>query len=215
MKKAMVIWGTVMIALLVSACAAPATRPADAKTVLFNSPYVMTASEDRVEEFMELKADYETYYEDVKCVNITPDFVADNSSFTVFKYEQSCNSFLLFEDKIYSIGAGFGGLGLTSMALADMNKDGQYELYYTFSWGSGLHRSQVGYFDPGTKAEHGFEDSYIGEDVVLTADDKGALIVNIAEVSASESFVDMTLTPMAPVSTITLTDDGISLVPIS
>ena len=28
-----------------------------------------------------------------------------------------------------------------------MNLDGMNEVYYTFSWGSGLHHTQLGYFD--------------------------------------------------------------------
>lgn len=63
----------------------------------------------------------------------------------------------MYNGEVYSIGECFGGFGLTSLALADLNKDDVYELYYTFSCGSGLHRSQVGYFEPISKEIHIFE----------------------------------------------------------
>ncbi len=74
-------------------------------------------------------------------------FVRDHSSFQVFKYEDTCDSFLLWQDKILPWNR-FRRLGVTSMALADLNEDGEYELYFTYSFGSGIHRSMLGGFDP-------------------------------------------------------------------
>lgn len=72
-------------------------------------------------------------YEADECYNVTPAFIADNSDYAVFKYSNSTESFILYDDEVYSIGTCVGGFGITSMALADLNKDGMYELYYTFS----------------------------------------------------------------------------------
>ena len=36
---------------------------------------------------------------------------------------------------------GFGGAGLTSMCVCDLDGDSQLELAFVYSWGSGIHRS--------------------------------------------------------------------------
>lgn len=66
------------------------------------------------------------------------------------------------------------------MALADLDKNGEYELYYTFSWGSGIHRSQVGYFEPIRKEIHIFEYALVGYEMILTVNEAGDLCVNSA-----------------------------------
>lgn len=42
------------------------------------------------------------------------------------------------------IGQDFGGSGVTSLCVADLKRDGQPYLVYSYEWGSGIHRSQVG-----------------------------------------------------------------------
>ena len=68
----------------------------------------------------------------------------------------------MYNDKIYSLGSSFGGYGLTAFAVADLNKDGMREIYFTFSWGSGIYRSQIGYFDMATEEVKIFD--YSNED---------------------------------------------------
>lgn len=53
----------------------------------------------------------------------------------------SPESLLIVDRKPHALGTGFGGCGLTSFCVADLDKDGVPELYYTYSWGSGLHRA--------------------------------------------------------------------------
>ncbi len=136
---------------------------------------------------------FTTYYDTDECYNITPDFVADNSDYYIFKYSSSTESFIMYDGEIYSIGTCFGGFGITSMALADLNKDGTYELYYTFSYGSGLHHSHVGYFEPINKEIHVFEDDdLLNSDMVLTVNDSGDLCVNSA-IFDMDDFVNFTI----------------------
>ena len=92
-------------------------------------------------------------------------------------------------DVIYPIQWWFGGCGLTSLAIADMNNDGQIELYYIASWGSGIHRSQVGYFDFATKKMVAFVFENYDNDMMFSIEDDKLILYN-ATIS-STSFVDI------------------------
>lgn len=59
--------------------------------------------------------------------------------------------FLLYGGNYYFLDENTVGFEATSFAVADLNSDGKKELYFTFSWGSGMWRSQVGYFDSAGK----------------------------------------------------------------
>jgi hypothetical protein len=154
-----------------------------------SSELKIESSSDKVNDFLDKNKNYTNDYEADTCYNITPEFIANNSDFTIFKYASSTASFLLFDDEIYELGVFFGGYGLTSMALGDLDKDNQYELYFTFSWGSGLHRSQIGYFNPSTKKVTVFDFSYLDHDMILTTNEEGTLCVNEATIEG-DSFVD-------------------------
>ena len=168
------------------------------------------SSLDQVEDFIKLNSSFNSYYDKDECYNITPDFIAENSDFEIFKYSKSTASFLLFENEIFPLGEFFGGFGITSMALSDFNQDNQYELYFTYSWGSGLHRSQVGYFDPSTKELTLFDYSYLNYDLILTKNDENSLCVNEATI-AGESFVDFQISSNKVVANITLNNEEITL----
>ncbi len=79
--------------------------------------------------------------------DITPEHVFAETGCQIFKSGESCESYLLYEGELYSLGMGFGGWGIVDIETADFNKDGEKELLYTYSWGSGIHRSCFGYFD--------------------------------------------------------------------
>jgi hypothetical protein len=53
------------------------------------------------------------------------------------------NTYLIKNKETVPLGTGSGGMGLTSMCVADLDQDGNPELVYTYSWGSGIHRCQV------------------------------------------------------------------------
>jgi hypothetical protein len=52
--------------------------------------------------------------------------------------------FVVSSDGIAALGSSFGGMGLQSICVGDLNGDGRPMLLFTYSWGSGRHRSQVG-----------------------------------------------------------------------
>lgn len=139
----------------------------------------VTPSKDGAAEFLEKNEGYTSMYEEDTCYNITPDFIAKNSDFAIFKYDKSAASFVMYEGEVYMAGDYFGGDGIESMALADLNQDGQYELYYTFSFGSGIHRTMIAYFDPSTKKEESFDYASYHYGIILTANEDGELCVKI------------------------------------
>ncbi len=96
------------------------------------------------------------------------------------------------------------------MALADLNRDGQYELYYTFSWGSGIPRSEVGYFDPADKEEVLFEESFFMQELILTVEESGNLCVNTSSLDMDSS-VEFTSKPQDKLGTIGLEGNQIVL----
>ena len=107
----------------------------------------LTPSKNNVAELLSSYDFPEGYFSNDELYNITPQEITDKYGFRIFKYDQCCESYLEYNGGIYHIGTGLGGAGSTSFAVADLNSDGNLELYYTFSWGSGMHRSQIGYFD--------------------------------------------------------------------
>lgn len=123
---------------------APATKQA-----VFASCRVSEQSTDGLREF-------ENIFKDTpplappgdQCFQITPKDIRENSGYRIFKYNLSGASYLLYKGKVHLLGEFFGGCGITDARLADLNDDGVNELYFTFSWGSGIHRAQAGYFDP-------------------------------------------------------------------
>lgn len=153
--------------------------------------FEMIASDENVEEFLRIQnGEYKSCYENDKCYNITPDIVKENSDYQIFKYDQSCESFLLYNGQVYHIGIGFGGYGITSIALADLNKDDCYELYYTFSCGSGIHQSSVAYFNPITKKEVQFDNLIYDEDLIINYNGGSELLLSTADVNYT-SFVEI------------------------
>jgi hypothetical protein len=57
--------------------------------------------------------------------------------------------FIIHQRKVSPLGIGLGGYGVMSMCVADLADDGHAELVFTYSWGSGIHRSLVGIWTGG------------------------------------------------------------------
>lgn len=170
----------------------------------------ITPYKTQVSEFVSENKNFTSDYDNDECYNITPDFISDHSEYAVFKYDTSAESFIMYNGEVYSIGTCFGGYGITSMALADINMDGQYELYYTFSWGSGIPRSEIGYFDPVTREVTIFDYSFYDSDMILTVNASGDLCVNSAIVDL-DSFVDFSIKAQELIGTIVYDMDAIML----
>ncbi len=172
--------------------------------------FSLTPSTQGVDDFVAMVGEVPSNYENDTCFNVTPADITQKYGYTVFKYDQSCASLLMFNGRMSTLGSWFGGFGVHNFAVADVNGDGRTELYFAYSSGSGLHRSSVGYYDSATGVTTLFETGYEGEDVVLGAED-GAVCVYIAQEVDSDSFVDMKFTPGEKVATVAYSDGEIVL----
>lgn len=181
--------------------------------------FQITPSTDGVDEFMELH--HEKYGHDGSgnCYNVTPQEITDKYGLCIFKFDGDGGGniygegFLLYENEIYHLGNAWGGYGLSSFAIADIDHNGSNELYFAFSWGSGIHRSQLCYFDMQSKEiskeiiDFG-EYSYVDNDTVFDSKD-GVLLVCHAEWDYKTGF----FTEGEEVGKIVFEDDKIRLVP--
>ncbi len=153
--------------------------------------FQLTQSTDGVEEFMELFR--EKYGNDGQgnCYNVTPQEITDKYGMRIFKFDYDCDGFLLYENEIYHIGESFGGWGLISFAVADIDHNGSNELYFTFSFGSGRHRSNIAYFDTQSKEIAEFDYVYWDHDMVLS-NKNGMLSICQSLCHAEEEFAVFT-----------------------
>lgn len=57
------------------------------------------------------------------------------------------DGFYIKDKLVYHISTGFGGFGINNIVVCDIDNDKHPEIVYTYSWGSGLHRAQIGVID--------------------------------------------------------------------
>ncbi len=128
--------------------------------------FEMERSQRGVEEFLALsgREGEDDWY------NVTPEEIEETCGFAIYRWEPLHESFLVYQGGYYLLGDFFGGLGANSFAIADLNQDGFWELFFTYSWGSGLHRSHVGYFDSATQAVMVFTQHFPNTDLFLFCD---------------------------------------------
>jgi len=71
-------------------------------------------------------------------------------------------------------------MGLTSMCVADLDQDGNSELVYTYSWGSGMHRCHVAVYSANLPAPYSLEAGIIyGEDWMVEKQDDQTVFIKI------------------------------------
>lgn len=99
--------------------------------------------------------------------DITPKELREEIECQIFKINYTCETYIIYKSKVFHIGFGFGGFGVISLATCDIDRDGQKDLIYTFSWGAGLHRSQIGIFNLSTEKEKWLGFVQENEDIML------------------------------------------------
>lgn len=85
------------------------------------------------------------------CYNVTPPLVAQQTDIQIFKFSDSCLSFVLVDGEIYELCGSFGGYGFVDAIPWNFDNDDVLDLLVCASWGSGVHRSEISVFNPVTK----------------------------------------------------------------
>jgi hypothetical protein len=84
-------------------------------------------------------------------------------------------------------------------------------LYFTYSWGSGLHRSQAAYFSPATKQIVALDYTHMNEDMLLANNDDGGLSLYAAAISNLNGFAKFDIEGTDFISDIVYENGQISL----
>ena len=98
------------------------------------------------------------------------------------------NTYLIKNKETVSLRTGGGGMGLTSMCVADLDQDANPELVYTYSWGSGIHRCQVAVYSASLPPPHSVDAriAYGGNDWMVEKQDDQTVFVEIDRVRRGE-----------------------------
>ena len=121
-------------------------------------------SKDHVPEFLELfaaatapggllngYADSGYAYDEAHCYNVTPAIFSYMTDMKIFKFSNSCASFLLLDGEVYPLCESFGGYGFVDAVLWDFDEDGHLDLLVSSSCGSDVHHSVLSVFNTATK----------------------------------------------------------------
>lgn len=81
--------------------------------------------------------------------DVTPKEVGERLHAQIFRLADypgsvdEADAYLIQDGRVLPLSIGFGGQGLESLVVCDLDGNGQPELAYTYSWGSGLHRTHL------------------------------------------------------------------------
>lgn len=139
----------------------------------------------------------------------------------LYKDSNTGATLLSFEDKVtqeYKVMRFIGddgGLGVTSLALGDLNNDGWNEIYFTYSWNPGTYCSQAGYFDTKTSDVHYFGDYMCPDSELVFTSENDTLTICKAELTNYEDKVQFELEAEESVAEIVYKGSEIAIEPLS
>lgn len=119
------------------------------------------------------------------------------------------------EDKVVRFIGDDGGLGVTSLALGDLNNDGWNEIYFTYSWDPGTYCSQAGYFDTKTSDVHYFGDYMCPDSELIFTSENDTLTICKAELTHYEDKVHFELEADKSIAEIVCNDGKIEIESLS
>jgi hypothetical protein len=154
------------------------------------------------------KEDILKYY---KIYDITPKEVKKEIGCQIFKVNYTCETFIVYKSKMFMIGEGFGGYGVVNMETCDFDDDGQKDLIYTFSWGSGLHRSHIGVFNFTEEQEEWLDFQQMNDDIILKKISDDNFKVYTAKISG-EDFIHLKLSRKEHVADVISKDGRVGVI---
>lgn len=164
---------------------------------LNNKPLQTSIENDDTGMSKEAKIKYYNSYE------ITPENVKDEIGCQIFKVNSTCETYVINKSKVYAIGFGFGGLGVVDIETCDLDDNGEKDLIYTFSWGSGMHRSHIGIFNTAKEQEEWLDFKQLNEDIMLEKISETNFKIYIAKVSSENlDFIHLKLSKQEQVANV-------------
>lgn len=137
---------------LLCSCKADTTKPNEYE------PVKTTVSKESVKEFIALLKEFEPSgvingykIDENNCYNVTPTQVAKDTDMKIFKFSDSCASFVMLDNEVYYLCESFGGYGFVNAIPCDFDNDGNKDLFVASSYGSGVHRSTISVFNSVSK----------------------------------------------------------------
>ena len=145
--------------------------------------------------------------------DITPKNIKEEIGCQIFKVNYTCETYIVNKSKVYAIGLGFGGYGVVNIETCDLDYDGHKDLIYTFSWGSGLHRSHIGIFNFAKEKEEWLDFQQMNQDIVLEKASDTNFKVYIAKISSENSdFIHLELSKQEQVAVVKSVDGKIEII---
>ena len=146
--------------------------------------------------------------------DITPENIKDEIGCQIFKDNSTYETYVIYKGELFRIGFGFGGMGVVMVTTCDFKEDGQKDLIYTFSFGSGLHRSHIGVFDLSEKQETWLDYRQTNEDIVLQklSDYSFEVYTSILEFKEDHQYE---ITPVRKVAKVQAKNGNIVVTPVS
>lgn len=130
----------------------------------------------------------------------------------VYKDSQTGASFILKgENNVLPIIGDRNGMGVTSLATADLDSDGSIELYFTYSWDSDGYCSQAGYYDTGSDKITYFDDYILPDSEMVFAVENDVLTLKKADIVNYENKAVMEFATGDTVAEINFKDNKIGL----
>ncbi|MBQ4282973.1 MAG: hypothetical protein IJB96_03495 [Lachnospira sp.] len=120
--------------------------------------YNVVSTKDSVDEFFQAVGNLKggglltgVSFDKMYCFNVTPEEVANQTDYKIFKFSNSSCSCVMIDGAVYELCASFGGHGFVNAFPCDFDEDGVVDLLVASSWGSGMHRSEISVFNVRTK----------------------------------------------------------------
>lgn len=133
----------------------------------------------------------------------------------LYKDSNTGATHLAVDEKVVRFIGNDGSLGVTSLALGDLNNDGWNEIYFTYSWNPGTYCSQAGYFDTKTAKVYYFGDYMCPDSELVFTSENDILNICKAELTHYEDKVHFELEADKSIAEIVCNDGEIEIEPLS
>lgn len=133
----------------------------------------------------------------------------------LYKDSNTGATHLAVDEKVVRFIGNDGGLGITSLALGDLNNDGWNEIYFTYSWNFGTYCSQSGYFNTKTANVSYFGDYVCPDSELIFISENDTLTICKAELTNYEDKVHFELEADKSIAEIVCKDGEIEIEPFS